>query len=251
VFRNYLAVALRNLARNRLHAGINLFGLTVGLAAALLIAVFVRDELSYDAFVRDPVQVFRLDTSVTQPGQAPRKIDLTFASAAANLKLDYPQIQAVARISSSQSGMRRGELEALDRVIWADSTFFEVLPLPVIAGDVRTALEQPESVVLTRSMARKYFGEDTPVGKVIEVNPALDALPNLRPAEAQTLGSYHPMRVTAILEDLPSNTHLNAQVFAAAHAPFSPMRHWDAICRSSPSVTIPTRRVKPRRWRSS
>jgi len=90
MFRNYLAAALRNLARNRLHAAINLFGLTVGLATALLIALFVRDELSYDAFVRDPVPVFRLDTTVAQPGQAPRKIDLTFASAAAALELDYP-----------------------------------------------------------------------------------------------------------------------------------------------------------------
>src|SRR5690242_2207190 len=109
MFRNYLAAALRNAARNKFHTGINLFGLTVGFATTLLIALFVRDELSYDAFIRDPVQVFRLDTTVTQPGQPPRKMDLTFASAAAALKLDYPQIQAVARISSSQSGIRRGE----------------------------------------------------------------------------------------------------------------------------------------------
>src|SRR6185312_14218638 len=100
MFRNYLAAALRNLARNRLHAAINLFGLTVGLATALLIALFVRDELSYDAFVPGAAQVFRLDTTATQPGQTPRKIDLTFASVAAALALDYPQIQTVARISS-------------------------------------------------------------------------------------------------------------------------------------------------------
>ena len=243
MFRNYLAAALRNLARNRLHAAINLFGLTVSLAVALLIALFVRDELSYDVFVRDPAQVFRLDASITQPAQAPRKTDLTFANAAGALKLDYPQIQAVARISSSQSGLRRGEFEALDRVVWADPAFFETLPLPVIAGDLRTALEQPASVVLTRSMARKYFGEDAPIGKFIEVNPALDAMPNLQPDEVQALGSYHPLRVTAILEDLPSNTHLNAQVFAAAQAPFSPMRHWEAIPGSAEVFTY--LRLKP------
>src|SRR6185369_6460060 len=101
-------------------------------------------------------------TTVSQPGQSPRKVDLTFASAAGAFKLDYPETQAAARISSSQSGVRRGELEALDRVIWADWAFFEVLPLPVIAGDLRTALEKPDAVVLTRSMARKYFGKDTP-----------------------------------------------------------------------------------------
>lgn len=237
MFRNYLAAALRNAARNKLHTGINLVGLAVGLATTLLIALFVRDELSYDAFIRDPAQVFRLDTTVTQPGQTPRKMDLTFASAAVALKLDYPAIQAVARISSSQSGIRRGEFEALDRVLWADPTFFETLPLPVIAGDARNTLAQPESVVLTRSMARKYFGEDTPIGKLIEVNPALDALPNLPPAEAQALGSYHPMRVTAVVEDLPSNTHLNAQIFAAAHAPFSPMRHWETLPGSAEVFT--------------
>lgn len=243
MFSNYLAAALRNLARNRLHVGINLFGLTVSLATALLIALFVRDELSYDRFIRDPGQVFRLDTTVSQPGQSPRKVDLTFANAAGAFKLDYPETQAAARISSSQSGVRRGELEALDRVIWADWAFFEVLPLPVIAGDLRTALEKPDAVVLTRSMARKYFGKDPPVGEVIDINPALDALPNLQPAEVQALGSYHPMKVTAILEDLPSSTHLNAQIFAAAHAPFSPMRHWEAIPGSAEVFTYV--RLKP------
>jgi putative ABC transport system permease protein len=97
----------------------------------------------------------------------------------------------------------------------------------VLAGDPNAALAAPDGLVLTRSAARKYFGQDAPIGQVLMINPGLE-LPPLRPdasdvqkAMFQRLTTYHPMRVMAVLKDLPSNTHLHAQVFGSARAPFS------------------------------
>lgn len=232
MFRNVLAATLRNLVRNRLYAGITIVGLAVAFAAAIMISLFVIDEYSYERFIPGHEAVLRLDMVQHAPGGSPQPTDVSLTSAAALLKLDFPQIAEIARISPSQAGVRRGRTEALDRVTWADPPLFSVLALPTLAGDLRTALDAPDSVVLTRSMARKYFGEDRPVGKTIEVNPALSNLPGLSHAQAELLGSFHPMRVTAVVEDLPSNTHLDADIFASAAAPFSPMKRWDATPNS-------------------
>lgn len=233
MFRNYLMAALRNLLRNRLYAGTTILGLAVGFTAAILIGLFVRDEFSYDRWIAGFGQVYRLDTSQMLPGQQLQRRGLTVTSAAGYLRLDHPEIAATARMTLSQSALRAGAIEGSDRVMWSDRDLFTVLPMPVIAGDLKTALATPDGVVITRSIARKYFGNDTPLGATIEINPALDNLPNLPASEAQALGSFHPMRVTAVIEDLPANTHLNIQIFAAAEAAFSPMRHWDAMPASA------------------
>jgi putative ABC transport system permease protein len=119
------------------------------------------------------------------------------------LKLDFPQVSSIAslRISFGGRGLRRGDVEAVEPgFYWADPEIFDVLPLRAAAGDLRTALERPDGLVLTRRMARKYFGTDLPIGETIEVD------------------RERTMRVTAVLEDLPSNTHLNAEVFASVRA---------------------------------
>ena len=115
MLRNYLAAALRNLARNRLYAGITVSGLALGFTAAILIGLFVRDELSYDRWIPGYAQVYRLDMTQVLPGEKPQTRSLTFSNAAGFLKLDYPGIETVARITPSQSGLRVGPLEASDR----------------------------------------------------------------------------------------------------------------------------------------
>lgn len=229
MLRNYLTTALRNLTRNKLYAAINVLGLAMGFAAAILIFLFVRDELSFDQWIPGHEQVYRLDSTQLFTGEKRRRRGFTLTSAVGFMKLDYPAIESVARMTPSTSGLRAGAIDGSDRVMWSDRNLFSVLPIPVIAGNLQTALSTPEGVVLTRSMARKYFGMDAPIGKTIEINPGMSNLPNLPAEEAQALGSFHTMRVSAVIEDLPSNTHLNVQIFAAAEASFSPMKHWDAI----------------------
>jgi putative ABC transport system permease protein len=210
MFRNYLVAAWRSARRDRAYSVINVLGLAVGLAAAILIALFVRHELTYDAFLTDSDQVYRVSLQIRNPGQTLKWGSESPKHTAAALVLDFPEFSGVARLIPEQIGVRRGEIEASEDVFWADPDFLTVMGLRTIAGDAATALAAPDGVVLTRSMARKYFGTDTPLGATLEFN------------------RQDPMRVTAIIEDLPSNTHLASQIIAAARAVASPQSHEDA-----------------------
>lgn len=203
MLRNYLAAALRNLARNRLYAGINLLGLAVGFAAAILIALYVRDELTFDRFWPGHEQVYRLAVTSASPQF---KIPAEFAppELAAEVKAAFPQVEAIARLWLSGADLKHGNVELSERVMWADAEIFKVLQFQVVAGDLPSALEQPNEVVLTRTLARKYFGRKDPIDETL------------------TLNRQHPLRVVAVIEDLPSNTHFDLGVLLPARAAFSP-----------------------------
>jgi hypothetical protein len=197
--------ALRNLARNRLYAAINLVGLGVGFTAAILMALFVRSEFNYDTFLPGYDRVFNVAEIYHPPGGTPLAIDATLPNIAAAMRLDYPSIDTIARLQPGVSDLRVGTTEALDSINFADPDFFKVMPLPVIAGDPSATLARPDGIVLSRSMARKYFGRDDPTGETIELDRA------------------HRMQVGAVIEDVPANSHLAAQIFTSGLASFSPL----------------------------
>src|SRR5260370_42154560 len=101
MFRSYVAAALRNLARNRLYAGVTIVGLAIGFAAAMLIALFVREEYSYDRFVPGNGQVYRVSESILNIGERPIESDVTQTMVAPALKLDFPQVQFAARLTTA------------------------------------------------------------------------------------------------------------------------------------------------------
>ncbi|MGC3982658.1 MAG: ABC transporter permease [Steroidobacteraceae bacterium] len=209
MLRSHITAALRNLARNKLYACLNIMGLAIGFAAALIIAVYVRYELSYDRFIPGYPLVFRASTSMTMPGGSPFAIDGVSNEVAAWLKLDMPGLDSVARISSAQVMLRQGQIENSETLYWADPTFFYVMPLPSLAGDPTAALADPNGLVITRRIARKYFGTDAPIGKTLQANG-------------------HWLRVAAVLEDLPPNTHLNTEIFGSGLASFSSLAIYDS-----------------------
>ncbi|MFI4976054.1 MAG: ABC transporter permease [Caulobacterales bacterium] len=210
MFRSYLAAALRNLARNGLYTGVTVAGLAIAFAAAILIALFVRDELGYDRFIPGYRQVYRIsETNRFGGGQTLRGDVTQKRRLAGDLALAFRGVQATARLFWSPAELRGRPGDALvsdQDFAWADPELFKVLPLPAIAGDPATALQQPDGLVLTRSRARQYFGRDAPLGATLQVNG-------------------HPMRVAAVLADLPSETHLSTQVFASTRAAFSDAQH--------------------------
>jgi putative ABC transport system permease protein len=209
MFRNYLASALGNLVRNRLHAAITILGLALGVAAALMIGLYVRDELSFDHFIPGHRDAYLVTThTVDAPGgDPPWYDDAATLDMAARLKLELPGIAAVARVFQTQiPRLSHGQVQDWETgFVWADPDLFVVLPLKAVAGDPGTALRTPDSVVLTRSAARKYFGRDAPVGETLTVDPK----------------TPHPMRVTAVIEDLPSNSSLKGTIFGSVLAPYS------------------------------
>jgi putative ABC transport system permease protein len=216
---NFLATAVRNLARNRAYSIVGIFGLALGLCAALCAALVLRDQLSYDRFI-DGYERTYMALSVLMPqGRAPLYDAATHNSVAALLKVRFPEISSVARLADQTVILRHDQVESKETLYWADATLFSTLPLPAYAGDLQNALRAPNSVVLTRSAARKYFGRDAPLGDTLELD-------------------HNPMRVTAIIEDLPAHgTQLKYGIFASGVASFSLLRKLDDDPANRPTST--------------
>ncbi|THD78286.1 MAG: FtsX-like permease family protein [Phenylobacterium sp.] len=228
MFRNYLAAALRNLVRNRLYAGVTIFGLTVAFASAILIGLYLRHELTYDRFIPGHERVFLITETYATRAKPPFKLDDSSATLAGELKLAIPQIEYTARIANAgfPPSIRHGDVSTSERYFnWTDPDFFKVMPLPVVAGDPATALEAPDALVLSRSAARKYFGRDAPIG-------------------GRLLVDGQAMRVAAVIEDLPSNSHLTGEVFASSLAANSLLRQLEKAGYSSNS-NLTYVRLKP------
>jgi len=228
MFRNYLAAALRNLQRNGLYAGLTIGGLAIGFASALLIGLYLRHELTYDRFIPGHERVFVINQKVKPQNKPLVDMDDSSANLAADLKLDFPQIEYTARMAPAgfPPTIKREGVSISERSFaWVDPDFFKVMPMPAVAGDPRVALEAPDGLVLSRSAARKYFHQDAPLGR-------------------QLLVDEHPMHVAAVIEDLPTNSHLYGDVFASGKAAFSMLRQLDAAGYSANS-NLTYLRLKP------
>jgi putative ABC transport system permease protein len=221
MLRNYVISALRNLERNRLYAAITILGLAVAFTAAILIGQFVRSELTYDHWIPGYKQVYKISNTLTQPDQPPSLGDSTPPVLTSQLKAVFPGAEAMARLAQDFPPIkaRPGDDAATDRTLaWADPDIFKVLPLPALAGNLQTALQQPDTVVITRAAARRYFHRDLPIGETLLVRKAARPQqwnPQVSPND------WHAMRVTAVLKDLPSNTNLLTQVFASSRSAYS------------------------------
>ncbi|THD78287.1 MAG: FtsX-like permease family protein [Phenylobacterium sp.] len=213
MFRNYLAAALRNLARNRLYAAVTIAGLAIGFAAAILIGLYVRDELTYDRSIPGHDRVFLVTETLVLTNSKPIESQVTPPMMLRQLQAEFPEIQYAARLSPPgfPANLRHGDFTSSEQTMyWADPDFFRVMPLPTVAGSLADALEPSDGVVLTRSMARKYFGQDAPLGQILQIDG-------------------QPFHVTAVIEDLPSNTHLTAEIFASARSPASQIAKYESI----------------------
>ena len=204
---NYFAAAIRNLLRNRAYTLINLFGLSLGFAAATLIALYARDEFSYDRFIPDRDRIYALGEIVEPPGRGTMRLSVTATTDAEALQLAFPEVEITTRLA--QSGLRpyvSRENEGAELVsFWADPNFFDVFPLRAVAGNLTNALSKPDGLVLTRRAARKLFSREDVVGETLRV------------------GQNAVMRVTAVVEDFPANSHLNCEIFLPGGASFSPL----------------------------
>ena len=228
MFGNYIAAALGNLARNRLYAVISILGLAVAFTAAILIAQFVRGEFSYDRWVPEYGQVYKITDKFAQPGQDPGPDnDSTQAAIAGQLRMVMPRV-VTGRLLEDLPPVRhrRSDPGVIERSFaWVDPSLFRIFPLPALAGDPATALDQPGTVAITRSMARKYFGRDLPMGEVLQVQ-TMDQPPGAAP-QTRGVPTWHSLRVTAVLKDLPSNTNLTTEVYASGKAAYTTLSQFE------------------------
>lgn len=199
MFKNYLKIAWRNLLKNKGYSIINIGGLAIGLACVLLISIYISNELSFDTYHENKDRIYRV---VHQRNEADPTDTWIWGNAPVGpaLKSDFPEIVEKVQFS----GISDILLEYKDRAyqesecFYVDPTVFDVFSWPLISGNPKTALEAPYSIVLSETMAKKYFGNENPLGKTLEGigGRAED-------------GTY---TVTGVLKDIPQNSHFSFDV---------------------------------------
>lgn len=190
MLKNYLKIALRNIKRHKAYSFINIAGLAVGLACCLLILLYVKDQVSFDSFHQKKGQVYRIRRESRAEGNVGTSYSVP-APLAPALKNDFPEIAAFVRIEGAGFIARYQDKTFVERnAILADVPFFEVFTFPLVRGNPETVLNKPGSVVITRKMAEKYFGDENPIGKTLNANSRFD------------------LTVTGVAENTPHNSHL-------------------------------------------
>ncbi len=192
MLQNYLTIAIRNLLRFPAYTLINIIGLAIGLAACMLILLYVWDELSYDRYHPHADRVYRVVDDIESAGQTVQTAGSPAGWGPA-LKRDFPEIELFARVRGTTSAwfiMHEEKRFYEKKVIWADAALLDMFSIPFVAGNPRTALAEPYSIVISEDMAFKYFGNDDPMGEVLRGDNVWD------------------FTVTGVMRNIPANSHL-------------------------------------------
>jgi len=209
MFRNYLITALRNIVRHKLYSFINIAGLGVGLACAIFIILFVRDELSYDKWVPGSANLYRVElTTLSARDRPPLAMAVVPFPMVAAMREQVPGVTGMTRFNDEQMTLTAGDRQFLEQVEVVDPQFFTLVRFPLVAGDARQVLRQPESVVLSQTAARKYFGDADPIGKFLTTS-----LGNCADSDTACKSKTVALKVTGIMRDLPHNSQLTGDVF--------------------------------------
>jgi putative ABC transport system permease protein len=191
---NYLRIAVRTLLHNKGYSIINILGLVVGISFSCMLYVYVSHELSYDTFHAKSDRIFRVLTIDQSDPQNTRNYGLTAPPFGPEVESNYPEVEQTVRLHRFVGQVvleHNGENFQERNWYTTDHNFFDVFDFEFVSGDKATALKEPHSLVLTETMAKKYFGDKDPVGEVIEKT------------------AFGPVKITGVIKDLPDNSHLN------------------------------------------
>ncbi|MEP6949772.1 MAG: ABC transporter permease [Ginsengibacter sp.] len=192
MIKNYLKIALRNLWKNKAFSAINILGLATGLAVCLLIVLYVVDELSYDKYNINANRIYRINADIyfnnTEANMAVAPEPLAPA-----LKRDYPVVEQIARLNYQGDILVKKDNHNVQdhHSVFADSTFFSVFTIPMIAGNALTALKEPNSIVIDETTARKYFNSTDVLGKTLYVDNSTNC------------------KITGVIKDIPKQSHFH------------------------------------------
>lgn len=212
MFRYYYKIAIRNLWRNKGFSAITIFGLAIGLATCLLITLFVTDELKYEYFNKKADRIYRIDADFLVNGSTFKERN-TPSLLGPMLQQDYPQIENYVRFLQQQHILvKKGEETLMENnACFADSSVFDIFSLHMIAGNPLTALRTPFSMVISESMAKKYFNSTDVVGKILHTD------------------NINQYTITGVIKDVPPQSHLHFDfIRAMAQEEFSRQPEWMA-----------------------
>ena len=200
MLRSYCIIAWRNLLRNKTFSFINVAGLAIGLAIAFLIYQYVQVEISYDRFHKNADRIYRIPITYSGSFQSLAPSAINHPAVGPAMKADFPEVEDYARLvraslfipAATVAYEKEGQLPVIfneERVYLADPSFLTMFSFPLIAGNAANALTEAMSIVITEQVAKKYFGEESPLGKILTLN-------NL------------DFKVTGVMRDVPENSHL-------------------------------------------
>ena len=210
---NYILVGLRRSRRQRAYSFINIFGLALGVAAGLFVLVFVRDELGYDRFHAKADRIYRLAQNIHIENRVDSALPTPPILAAA-LAEEFPEIEATARVARMDGIVQIADQRFSSNSVYAaDPDFFEVFSFPLASGDPKTALAEPNRVILTRSAAARWFGGADPMGRALAIRGT-------------------DFTVTGVAEDCPRNSHFHFEFLTSIPTyPRSKRTGWfDGFC---------------------
>ena len=203
MFRNYLKIAIRSLIKQKIYTAINLLGLAVSIAACLLIVLYVKHEISYDTFFPNAGRIYKMGLERKYPNHS-TFFALVPHSYAGTIQRDFPEVENTLQLLGPNQDMlvnykiSENETKTFeeDYFLFADSSFFSFFDINLFKGDKRTALTIPNQVIVSRTTAQKYFGEEDPLGKTLS-------------------GNFGEVKVTGVFENLPDNSHLRFDAIAS------------------------------------
>ena len=197
MFKNYFKTAFRNLTRNKIYSFINIAGLSLGLSCAMLIMLYVNDEVSYDRFHKNVSQIYRIDKETIKDNGDFHYNSYTGYFPGPRFAARIPEIQSFVRYQPGQTDIKTDKDVQSQDICYVDSNFFSVFTFPLVSGSAKTVLQEPNSIVLTQDMAKKYFGNADAMGKTMQLS---------------NNGKYVPYIVTGIAKNCPQNSSIKFKI---------------------------------------
>ncbi|AEI48384.1 ABC transporter permease [Runella slithyformis] len=201
MFRNYLIITLRTLAHNKVYSAINVIGLSIGLAAAMLIMLYTKDEVSYDQFHANNPHIYRITSKSITPEGVERPDGNTGHFQGPKFSAGVPEIRSFVRYKADRRDIKKGtEIKSYESFV-ADSSFFSIFSFPLKSGNPTMALKDPQSVVISEKMAEQHFGTTDALGKTLFVKDSF--------GDGSQFGPY---TVTGITKNCPQNSSIKFDV---------------------------------------
>ena len=197
MFKNYFKTAWRNLLKNKFYSFINIAGLTIGLAIGILILLWVQDELSFDTFHKQAANIYRLENQVGT-GSSVQIWSVTNAPIGTEAKNKLPQVKDRVRIAGNYfySAYRYGDkIFSENKALFTDPSFFSMFDFSLVRGTNANPFPEENSIVITETTARRYFGDDDPLGKIIVADNKVN------------------FTVSGVIKDFPRNSSINGDLF--------------------------------------
>jgi putative ABC transport system permease protein len=205
MFLNYLTIAYRNIINHPLYSIINIGGLAVGLAACMLILLFIQDELSYDKWIPNAERIYKFETTHSPPNRESMTYWGNPGMLAESLAKDFAEIEQAIKVRPAIMPVRLGDKLFNEQIAITDANFFDVFDYPVVAGLREEALQNNTSVLISERIATKYFGDNNPLGQILNIDNEID------------------YKVVGVIKDLPENSHMRLDFLVW----FDPARYVD------------------------